>query len=237
MPVEGQDAVLKPSTDSPFHRFSWTDHAVNETIRATGVETDNCFISPGALGHNKSFVRTDKTGKPVVAWTGSANWTPTGLFSTVAARSAEPNLYVRGVVSELPHGRGDESALDVSLIAGGQHTPFRLDIIQPEGVQHPFAHFAVEVTHKQFVGNIRNAIIHSKLVVIDPFSADPVVITGSHNFSASTSDENDETFIIICGARALAEANAVNALAAYAHYQLAGVPGADAQAVQRAEGQ
>src|SRR5262249_26256496 len=31
----------------------------------------------------------------------------TGLFSTVAARSAEPNLYVRGVVSELPHGRND----------------------------------------------------------------------------------------------------------------------------------
>ena len=29
----------------------------------------------------------------------------TGLFSNVAARSAEPNLYVHGVASELPNGR------------------------------------------------------------------------------------------------------------------------------------
>lgn len=279
------------------------------------VQPDNRFISPGALGHNKFLVRLDKSGKPLIAWTGSTNWSstglctqvnngllmedaavaqiyldqwkrlrqagsafpkslvaensrpkqvgadssgtvrsvvwftrvsqgvdldalrqevqnaqqgilflmfmpgPTGLFSTVAARSAEPNLYVRGVVSELPKGRGDESALDVSLIAGAKHTPFHLDIIQPEGVPQPFAHFAAEVTHKQFTANIGYAIIHSKVVVIDPFSADPVVITGSHNFSSSASAKNDENFIIIRGDRELAEAYAVNILGAYAHYR------------------
>src|SRR5262249_5065360 len=157
-------------------------------------------VAPGALGHNKFLVRVDQGGNPLIAWTGSTNWTPTGLcsqlnngllinspeiagiyleqwqrlkaagsafpqslvaanshskdvgvgttgsvrssiwfsrtsggvdldalraeveharegilflmfmpgaaglFSTVAARTAEPNLYVRGVVSELPHG-------------------------------------------------------------------------------------------------------------------------------------
>jgi phosphatidylserine/phosphatidylglycerophosphate/cardiolipin synthase-like enzyme len=143
----------------------------------------------------------------------------TGLFSTVAARSGEPNLYVRGVVSELPNGRGDESSVDVSLIKGGNHMPFHLDIIQPEGVQHPFANFAAEVTHKQFLAGIGHAIIHSKVLVIDPFSADPVVITGSHNFSASASTKNDENFIIIRGDHDLAEAYAVNILGAYAHYR------------------
>jgi len=142
-----------------------------------------------------------------------------GLFSTVAARCAEPNLYVRGVVSELPNGRSDESSVDVNLVNGPQQSSFHLDIIQPEGVQNSFAYFAAEVTRKQFLANIGHAIIHSKVVVVDPFSADPVVITGSHNFSTSASGANDENFIIIKGDSALAEAYAVNAFGAYEHYR------------------
>jgi phosphatidylserine/phosphatidylglycerophosphate/cardiolipin synthase-like enzyme len=288
-------------------------------LMATGVqvevEAEHRFIAPGALGHNKFMVRTDKDGKPMTAWTGSTNWAPTGLctqvnnglliedpdvarvyldqwhqlkearsefprdfvarnsepkpvgddvpgtvrsvvwfsrtkkgvdldalraevekaregllflmfmpgatglFSTVAARSSEPNLYVRGVVSELPRGVGDPSTLDVNLIDGRAHTTLHLDIIQPEGVEHPFATFAAEVTRKQFLGQVGHAIIHSKVVVIDPFSADPVVITGSHNFSASASQKNDENFIIVKGDHELAEAYAVNILGAYAHYR------------------
>src|SRR4029079_3747690 len=92
-----------------------------------------------------------------------------GLVITVSARSGEPNLYVRGVVSELPNGRGDESAVDVNLIDGSEHMPLPLDIIQHEGVKHSFARFAEEVTRKQFRGGIGHAIIHSKVVVIDPF--------------------------------------------------------------------
>jgi phosphatidylserine/phosphatidylglycerophosphate/cardiolipin synthase-like enzyme len=295
----------------------------NETARArllehnvrVHVESEHRFLSPGALGHNKFLVRTDKNGKPLAAWTGSTNWAPTGLctqvnnglliedpaiaqvyltqwralksaessfpkpfvannskpksvgadtpgkvrstiwfsrtskgvdldalraevdkaregilflmfmpgatglFSTVSGRAAEPNLYVRGVVSELPHGTKDPSAADVSLIDGKDHTTMHLDIIQPEGVKHPFANFAEEVTRKQFLGGIGHAIIHSKVVVVDPFSADPIVITGSHNFSASASQKNDENFIIVKGDHALAEAYAVNILGAYAHYR------------------
>ena len=41
------------------------------------------FISPGALGHNKFLVRTDKKGKPISVWTGSTNWAPTGLCTQV----------------------------------------------------------------------------------------------------------------------------------------------------------
>jgi phosphatidylserine/phosphatidylglycerophosphate/cardiolipin synthase-like enzyme len=143
----------------------------------------------------------------------------TGLFSNVAARSAEPNLYVRGVASELPNGRGDESAVDATLIDGANHQPLHLDIIQPEGVHGSLAKFADEVTRKQFLGGIGHAIIHSKIVVIDPFSADPVVITGSHNFSSSASSKNDENFIIVKGDHELAEAYAVNIYGAYSHYR------------------
>ncbi len=295
------------------------NEAARKRLLAKGVDVKveeiNRFIAPGALGHNKFLVRTDKTGKPVATWTGSTNWAPTGLctqvnnalliedtdvaqvyldqwhalraagslfpkpfvinnskpkrigedkpgqvrstiwftrtnqavdldalreevkkaregilflmfmpgaaglYGDVAARSAEPNLYVRGVVSELPHGRGDESAVDVALVDGTNRTSLHLDIIQPEGVQNPMANFAAEVTHKQFLANVGHAIIHSKVLVIDPFSPDPVVITGSHNFSSSASSKNDENFIIVRGDHALAEAYAVNIFGAYAHYR------------------
>jgi phosphatidylserine/phosphatidylglycerophosphate/cardiolipin synthase-like enzyme len=316
--VLSNGSITKSKTETTEEAHARDENAsARAKLIAAGVDVaeHDRFTSPGPLGHNKFLVRTDKLGKPVMAWTGSTNWAPTGLctqinnglliedaeiaqiyldqwnrlrkaksafpptlvsanskpkdfgkegegnvrgsvwfsrtskgvdlaaltaevqkaregilflmfmpgasglFSTVAARSAEPNLYVRGVVSELPHGRGDESAVDVNLIDGSSHAPLHLDIIQPEGVQHALAKFAAEVTHKQFLAGIGHAIIHSKVVVIDPFSPDPVVITGSHNFSASASSKNDENFIIVRGDHVLAEAYAVNILAAYQHYR------------------
>ncbi len=272
------------------------------------VSLHDRFVSPGALAHNKFLVRMDKNGKPVVAWTGSTNWTPTGLctqlnnglliedpsiakvyldqwkllrkaksafpkelvtanskphavgadvavwftrssnkadlaaldkavggakqgvlflmfmpgaaglLTTVAKMSGDPKLYVRGVVSTLPNGVGDESAVDVTMINNGVHTPLHLDIVQPEGIKHAFANFAAEVTRQQFLSQVGYAIVHSKIVVVDPFSSNPTVITGSHNFSASASAKNDENFIIINGDKELAEAYAVNIEAAYQHY-------------------
>lgn len=314
--ANGSVTKRKDETSADARRRDENQKARNALTEAgVDVEVDNRFLSPGALGHNKFLVRTDTHGKPMVAWTGSTNWAPTGLctqvnnglliddpdvarvyldqwqrlreaasafgkelvdancapatigedtpgtvrsivwftrcrkgvdldalreeverardgilflmfmpgasglFSTVAARSGEPNLYVRGVVSELPNGRGDESAVDVNLIDGAHHTSLHLDIIQPEGVSHPYANFAAEVTRSQFLGGVGHAIIHSKVVVIDPFSDDPSVITGSHNFSVSASSKNDENFIIVRGDRDLAEAYAVNILGAYAHYR------------------
>jgi phosphatidylserine/phosphatidylglycerophosphate/cardiolipin synthase-like enzyme len=106
-----------------------------------------------------------------------------GLLARVFERSSEPDFYVRGVVSTLPNGLGDESQVDVSLVDGTERKRVRLSIIQPEGVKHRFAKFAEEVTRKEFLANVGHAIIHSKVLVIDPFSKDPTVITGSHNFS------------------------------------------------------
>jgi len=62
------------------------------------------------------------------------------------------------------------------------------------------------------------AIIHSKIVVIDPFSDDCVVVTGSHNLGYRASHNNDENMVIIHGHRALAEAYACNVLDVYDHY-------------------
>jgi phosphatidylserine/phosphatidylglycerophosphate/cardiolipin synthase-like enzyme len=84
------------------------------------------------------------------------------------------------------------------------------------------AGWAAEVTRQDFLlgsgGVIGHAIVHSKVIVIDPFT-NPVVITGSHNFSQSASAKNDENLVIVRGNRALAERYAVNIMATYQHYR------------------
>jgi hypothetical protein len=62
------------------------------------------------------------------------------------------------------------------------------------------------------------AIIHDKIMVIDPFSDDCVVITGSHNLGYKASYDNDENLVIIEGDRNLAVAYATHVLDVYDHF-------------------
>jgi hypothetical protein len=63
------------------------------------------------------------------------------------------------------------------------------------------------------------AIIHDKIAVIDPLSADCAVILGSHNLGFKASYSNDENLVIVTGHRALAVAYAVHVLDVYDHYR------------------
>lgn len=65
-----------------------------------------------------------------------------------------------------------------------------------------------------------HAIIHDKIVVIDPLSkTDCMVITGSHNLGFKASYANDENMVIIRGNREVALAYAVHVLDVYDHYK------------------
>ena len=63
------------------------------------------------------------------------------------------------------------------------------------------------------------AIIHDKIVVIDPLSPDCSVILGSHNLGFKASYSNDENMIVVTGHRELAMAYAVHVLDVYDHYR------------------
>ena len=63
------------------------------------------------------------------------------------------------------------------------------------------------------------AIIHDKIVVIDPLSPDCTVILGSHNLGYKASYSNDENMLIVTGHRELAMAYAVHVLDVYDHYR------------------
>lgn len=275
------------------------------------VEEENRFVSPGPLAHNKFAVFTDKKGKAKKVWTGSTNWTSTGLCTQLnnalliedeavaktyleqwqrlreagsefpkalvdansvptpdnaatttwftrtrskvdlatlkeavlgaeqglvflmfqpggtgvlgdveELRKRKPELFVRGVVSELPEGQNDESVARVTFV-GHQEKPesHELDVIEPDGRPNAIAWWAAEATHKDVRANIGYAIVHSKILVIDPLSEQPTLVTGSHNFSTNASTKNDENFLVIKGDRALAEAYLVNVFGAWRHYR------------------
>ena len=147
----------------------------------------------------------------------------TATLKTVRGlQKSKPDLYLKGVVSTLPAAdEADEGEVDVTLLGDRRHA-VGLDIVQPEGIRTPFASWAAAVTRSEFItrsgGVIGFAIVHSKLIVIDPFTR-PVVITGSHNFSTSASSKNDENFLIVRGNAALARHYAAHVLAVYHHYR------------------
>jgi phosphatidylserine/phosphatidylglycerophosphate/cardiolipin synthase-like enzyme len=78
------------------------------------------------------------------------------------------------------------------------------------------------------------AIIHDKIVVIDPLSDDCVVVTGSHNLGFKASYANDENLLVIRGNRALAVAYMVHILDVYDHYKFRAI--LEQQAYERAMG-
>jgi len=273
------------------------------------VDLHDRMTAPRALAHNKFLVVCDGNGKPRWVWTGSQNWTRTGLCT-----QANNSLYIddrqlaeeyvaqwgllkdagAGTPPELktsnstPRDRSlpkaktrlfftptiDQVDLDEArkAIAGAKQSilflmfnpgprdsllnkiidaaratatgkrlyvhgalnqdpsttknPVRLfdkdnwqnadyDVTLPAAIDEPTKFFIREMKKlpKTF------AMVHSKVVVIDPFGTSPTVITGSHNLGPKASGTNDENLLIIRNAPELAGAYATNIMAIYNHYR------------------
>ena len=68
----------------------------------------------------------------------------------------------------------------------------------------------VEATHVYW--------IHTKFALIDPLGKTPIVITGSANFSAASTDHNHENMVVIHGDRRVADIYFTEFLRLFAHY-------------------
>jgi phosphatidylserine/phosphatidylglycerophosphate/cardiolipin synthase-like enzyme len=155
----------------------------------------------------------------------------------------KPDLFVRGALtnaqratnfSQALHAGGSAEADDGAAPAGHMRGAGTVTVVgdkgQPkkQGEANDIDYRAIPagaVTAKDASGGWEAelakygfAIIHSKIVVIDPFSDDCVVVTGSHNLGYRASHNNDENMVIIHGHRGLAEAYACNVLDVYDHY-------------------
>ena len=128
---------------------------------------------------------------------------------------------MRGVVSTVPSTTEESFQLmDIDTKSKLYNTA----LVQPEGIVRDFSAWVREVTRAQFLypnqnPGIGHAITHAKMIVIDPLSPNCRVITGSHNFSKSASEHNDENFVSIESNKQLAEAYTVACLAIYRHYR------------------
>jgi phosphatidylserine/phosphatidylglycerophosphate/cardiolipin synthase-like enzyme len=288
------------------------NRASRKALQHAGCEIFDRLLPAGVLGHNKFMVVCDKNQEPQAAWSGSTNWSPTGLCTqinngilvkntdvaqfffkqferlrdagnstpkdliaansqvkraTVGAdtvdvwftRSSDQQemeavnelvkaakqgiiflmfqpggspildaivqrqdgeLFIKGVISTMDKKQTDQA--QVSLIDRNGTKVHKFEIVQPQGLRS-IGKWAAEVSRGLFLNQVGFAIVHSKVMVIDPNGDDPVVITGSHNFSASASGKNDENLVIIRGDKALAQAYAVNVQAVYDHYNFRAV--------------
>ncbi len=143
-----------------------------------------------------------------------------------------PNLYIKGVVNQEiplltePPAQGKKpptASMDptvptpapVALYTSGIEPPQRLshDVMVPANIKNKFANWEQELLGASMVN------IHSKVIVLDPFGDNPVVMTGSHNLGFKASSENDDNLAIVEGNAPLAAAYAVNIIAIFQTYR------------------
>lgn len=279
-----------------------------ETLSAK-IDLYDRMVSPRALGHNKFLVICDKRKRPRWVWTGSQNWTKTGLctqannsvlvddFEVAAeyraqwdllcdAGDATPTglkksnskprdenisqtemrlwftptikqvdleegrkiilgakrailflmfnpgpkdtllneiikaaragttgnrLYIHGVINQDP----STTKNPVELFDHGNSEKADFEVALPAAIDEATKFFRKEL--KKLPGTF--AMVHSKVVLIDPFSNHPVLLTGSHNLGPKASGVNDENLLIIRDAPGLAAAYATNIMAIYNQYR------------------
>jgi len=66
-------------------------------------------------------------------------------------------------------------------------------------IKDPLYQWARDTNSRALGLNTHVAYIHSKLLLMDPLGDDPIVVTGSANFSEASTNENDENMLLVRG--------------------------------------
>jgi phosphatidylserine/phosphatidylglycerophosphate/cardiolipin synthase-like enzyme len=144
------------------------------------------------------------------------------LLDALLDRAKDNNIYVRGVVSSVIASKnGDIYSVGGQVVkSGAPAQAFHDDVPLPSGISEKDkpSWAEQEFNVAEMRGAHLMAIVHSKTIVIDPFSDDCAVITGSHNFSVAASGKNDENLVIVRGNKQLAQAYALHINGVYDHY-------------------
>ncbi len=141
-----------------------------------------------------------------------ANW-------TAAAQRKNKDLFVRGCVTNKSTAEGfyyELKGMTPPKLAKGSKAPPKEDlrVIGAEALDG-------KVIPNGWLWELDKAgfaIVHDKMVVIDAFSDNCVVVTGSHNLGYKASFDNDENLVIVEGNKRLATAYATHILDVYDHF-------------------
>ena len=274
-----------------------------------GIDVTRRMVAKGHFAHNK-FVVFSKGAKPKRVWTGSTNWTPTGLCTqsnhglliedeTISggfydywkrildAKSDYPKDFAqnngvpakataapmtippittrawfvpvlnyidlddaRALIRGAEHGAlflmfrpgNDRTLVDEirglhtagkfvrgvvnTNFLGSTNTPTTIQFFNKSAYarhQNPElilpGHLTSQVANERIEPGVQGVLIHSKTIVLDPFGAHPVVMTGSHNLGEKASRSNDDNLVIIENAGGLAREFAVYIMNVYDQYK------------------
>jgi len=182
---------------------NWTDGQLNEDPNNIIIIQDQALAKVYTKEFNEMFIG-DRFGGEKVADT------PTHLkiggkdVEVYFSPSDDTETQIKNVINTTDHG------LYIALLA---YTRFGIsfeieDLIEERGIaSHGIVNdttsggFAYSVANEtgNWVINQQNNIFHHKYLIVDPnnTASDPTVLTGSHNWSTSAQQRNDENTLII----------------------------------------
>jgi phosphatidylserine/phosphatidylglycerophosphate/cardiolipin synthase-like enzyme len=128
-------------------------------------------------------------------------------------------LYIHGVINQAQTaGPADPTGKNSTIQFSSKNSITDQPKVPVEAITpHHLTAATMNWFHQAFQFNM--VMIHSKVIVIDPFGDNPVVMTGSHNMGPKASQMNDDNLVIIQNASGLACEYAVNILGVYGHYK------------------
>lgn len=127
----------------------------------------------------------------------------------VKIAKAKPDLLVHGVINVDPGGK---KAPTITFMHKGKMQKGSFEGVVKGNINNSFEFWLEELGSP-------NVTIHSKLIVVDPFSANPVVMTGSYNMGEKASRANDDNLNIVTKDNKVAEAYAVHVMSVYHHFR------------------
>lgn len=135
---------------------------------------------------------------------------PKGTLLNDILALKQDNLFVHGVVNQDP---GGTQAPILTLHDRGTQLDAAPEVVLPEAINNQLKGWFTDENRGNMV------MIHSKVVLIDPFGPHPVLMTGSHNLGPKASGQNDDNLLIVENAPGLASEYAVHILGVFDHYK------------------
>ena len=102
-------------------------------------------------------------------------------------------------------------------------------------LREPLDQWAKETSAGVLKLNTHVSFIHCKFLLMDPLGADPIVVTGSANFSDASTNDNDENMLLIRGSKRVADIYFTEFNRLFNHYYFRSVVEATAKARQAGE--
>ena len=96
-------------------------------------------------------------------------------------------------------------------------------------IQDPLYQWVEETNTLKLLMNKHVGYIHSKFLLMDPLGVDPIVVTGSANFSPASTNNNDENMLVIRGNQRVADIYLTEFNRLFFHYYFRSVQEATAR--------